>query len=395
MRGRFWRVPMEPIEIIDERWEELLVLTGGAAALCYQCGTCTATCPWGEVRGEALSVRRFIRLAQLGLHQNSADLWMCTTCAQCEADCPRGVKITDVMRALRSIAWQDRQVPGGLPGVLWSEYWNNNPWSQPPSQHGLWARDLDLPLFDPQQHEVLFYAGCTPSYDRRAQKIGRALATVLRAAGVSFGYLGEHEPCCGEAVLSLGHQPYFNEIMGHATQVLKEKGVTRLLTISPHCYDAFKNHRGNQAQDLQVLHYTQFLADLVENGRLQFERPLQARVTFQDPCYLGRHNQEYQASRSVLDSILGLERVEMARSGEDGLCCGGGGGRMWLETARGERFADLRVQEAAQTGAVILATACPFCLVCLEDSLKSSRMDEIRALDIAEIAALALEDRPE
>ena len=385
---------MEPIEIIDEHWEELLALTGGAAALCYQCGTCTATCPWGEVRGEALSVRSFIRLAQLGLHQHSVDLWMCTTCAQCEADCPRGVKIADVMRALRTIAWQDRQVPGGLPGVLWSEYWNNNPWSQPPSQRGQWSRDLDLPLFDPQQHEVLFYAGCTASYDRRAQKIARALVAVLRAAGVSFGYLGEYEPCCGDAVLSLGHQPYFNEIMGHAMQVLQEKDVTRLLTISPHCYDTFKNHSGSQSQDLQVLHYTQFLADLVEIGRLRFEQPYNTRVTFQDPCYLGRHNQEYQAPRMVLDAIPGLERVEMARNGEDGLCCGGGGGRMWLETPRGERFADLRVQEAAQTGAGILATACPFCLVCLEDSLKSSRMDEIRALDIAEIAALALEDRP-
>ena len=143
-----------------------------------------------------------------------------------------------------------------------------------------------------------------------------------------------------------------------------------------------------------MLHYTQFLEKLVADGRLQFERPLQARVTFQDPCYLGRHNQEYQAPRAVLDAVPELERVEMAQSAEDGLCCGGGGGRMWLETAPGERFADLRVQDAAQTGAGILATACPFCLVCLEDSLKSGGMSEMRALDIAEIAALALDDRP-
>jgi Fe-S oxidoreductase len=385
---------MEPIEIIDERWEELLAMTGGAAALCYQCGTCTATCPWGQVRQEPLSVRSFIRQAQLGLHRGNGDLWMCTTCAQCEADCPRGVKIADVMRALRAIAWEDRQVPKGLPSVLWSEYWNNNPWSQPPSQRGLWARGLDLPVFDPQQHEVLFYAGCTASYDRRAQKIARALVTVLRAAGVSFGYLGEHEPCCGEAVLSVGHLPYFHEIMGHAEQVLQEKGVTSLLTVSPHCYDAFKNHRVDQEHELQVIHYTQFLAKLLEEGRLRFEQAFRTRVTFQDPCYLGRHNQEYEAPRAVLDAIPGLERVEMTNAGEDGLCCGGGGGRMWLETPRGERFADLRVDDAAQTGADILATACPFCLVCLEDSLKSGGMNEMQALDIAEIAALALVDRP-
>ena len=230
---------MEPIEIIDEHWEKLLALTGGAAALCYQCGTCTATCPWGDVRQEPLSVRSFIRQAQLGLQHTNGDLWMCTTCAQCEADCPRGVKIADVMRALRAIAWEARQVPKGLPSVLWSEYWNNNPWSQPPSQRGQWARDLDLQLFDPQQHELLLYAGCTASYDRRAQKIARALVTVLRAAGVSFGYLSENEPCCGEAVLSMGHHLYFGEIMGHAEQVLQEKGVTKLLTVSPHCYDTF------------------------------------------------------------------------------------------------------------------------------------------------------------
>jgi Fe-S oxidoreductase len=377
----------------DELYERLIALTGGAAAVCYQCGTCTASCPWGLVREDHLPVRTIIHQAQLGIPGWQDILWLCTTCGQCEALCPRGVKIIDIFRGLRELAWESNKVEKGLPSLLWSIYWNDNPWSQPPSQRDVWARGLDLPAFDPQKHEVLLYIGCTSSYDRRAQKIARALVTVLNAAGVKFGTLGQHEPCCGESALSVGNLRYFEEIAQKTAAIFKEKKITDLVVISPHCYDVFRNHYPQVGIDLNPLHYTQYLAGLIADGRLKMKGNLQQRVTFQDPCYLGRHNGEYEAPRSILKAIPGLELVEMAANRSEGLCCGGGGGRMWLETVNAERFSNLRARDAERTGVGILATACPFCIVCLEDSTRSLGLDELRVLDIAEIAALALQGR--
>ena len=380
----------EPLLVDDALWERIFELTDGAAALCYQCGVCTATCPWGIVHREPLSVRTFMRQAQLGLHGGDESLWLCTTCAQCEAQCPRGVNISDVFRSLRTIAWEQRSVAKGLPSMLWSVYWNGNPWSQPPSQRANWARNLDVPTFDPDLHEILLYAGCTSSYDRRAQKISRALVQILNTAGVRFGYLGEAEPCCGEAALSVGHKPYFEELALKAAGVFREKGVTRVVTVSPHSYDVFKNHYPAVRDGFQPIHYTQYLAQLVDEGRLTITDQLNRRITFHDPCYLGRHNDEYEAPRRVLSAIPGVEIVEMQNSRQDALCCGGGGGRMWQETTPGERFSDLRVQQAARTRADILATACPFCLVNLEDSVKAARLDGLRVMDVAEIVTMTL-----
>lgn len=397
----------EPVYTIDdELWERLVQMTGGAAALCYQCGACTASCPWGEVRGEPLSVREFMRRAQIGLGDGGSALWLCTTCGLCEVYCPRGVNICDVFRALRSIAWEERNVEPGLPSLLWSLHWNDNPWTQPPSQRSMWAKDLDIPHFDSERHDILFYVGCTSSYDQRAQKIALALVKIFTAAGVRFGYLYEDEPCCGEAALSVGHKPYFEDIAARTAQVFLERGVRHAVTISPHCYDVFVNHYpalvGQDAFLSQ--HYTQYLAQLLEEGALEFAQPssqpavnggepesLPHRIiTFQDPCYLGRHNAEYEAPRRVLAAIPGVELIEMARSRAEGLCCGGGGGRMWLETPPGERFSDIRVEQASQSGAQVLATACPFCTVCLEDSLKGMRDINLVVLEVAELVASAL-----
>lgn len=381
----------DALPLDDALWQRLLDLTNGDAALCYQCGECTAACPWGLVRQGALPVRRLLRQAQLGIEHVDADLWLCTTCGQCQATCPRGVDIPAVFRSLRQIAWEQRAVEKGLPSTLWSLYWNNNPWSQPPSQRAAWAGSLDMQPFDPARHEVLLYVGCTSSYNRRAQKITRLLVHLLRAAGVQFGYLGNDEPCCGESALSMGHLPYFEEIAASTIQVFRDRGVRRLVTISPHCYDVFKHHYAGLNADFQPLHYTQYLAELLDQDRLEFDRSLDLRLTFQDPCYLGRLNDEYDAPRRVLSAIPGVELVEMADSRQQGLCCGGGGGRMWLETPPGERFSDLRIQQAVDSGAKCLATACPFCLACLEDSAKTMSANGIEVLDVAELASMAVE----
>ena len=376
--------------IDDQSWDVLIALTGGEIALCYQCGVCTAACPWGMVKQKPLTVRTIIRQAQFGLLAENENLWLCTTCAQCEALCPRGVNITRIMRALRTVAWQRRELLAGLPSLMWSIYWNNNPWEQPPSQRAAWSKNLDIPQFDSQQHDILLYIGCTSSYDQRAQKIAVALAALLGNAGVKYGYLGAEEPCCGEAALTVGHTAYFEELSAQTASFFKQRGVKQIVAISPHCYDVFNNHFPEIFPEFQAFHYTQFLSRLLNEGRLNFTREVKMRVTYQDPCYLGRIAGEYAAPRQVLQSIPGVQLYEMAQSTQDALCCGGGGGRMWMETPPGERFADLRIAQAMQTGADLLATACPFCVTCLEDSLKSQSMPHLRVLDVAEIAAQAI-----
>jgi Fe-S oxidoreductase len=163
-----------------------------------------------------------------------------------------------------------------------------------------------------------------------------------------------------------------------------------LVTISPHCYDVFLNHYPRVSKTFEPLHYTEYLASVMDREELQFQKSIDRKVTYHDPCFLGRRNGHYEAPRMILENIQGLTLVEMENSGPDGLCCGGGGGRMWMETAPDERFSDLRVQEAASTGASVIATACPYCITCLEDSLKSLNIDGLEVLDIAEIAAQAL-----
>lgn len=382
------------VVIDDERWLELAELTGGAAGICYQCGVCTAVCPWGEVRQEIVSIRALMRQAQLGLLDGSEELWLCTTCAQCEAYCPRGVDIPEVIRALRYLAWGQRQTPKGLPSLLWSIHWNNNPWTQPPSLRSAWAGDLDIPIYDPEQHEITLYVGCTASYDRRAQQVARSLVHLFQAAEISFGFLGEEEPCCGEAALSVGHKAYFQEIAAGAIGRFREKGVRHLVTVSPHCYDVFRNHYPADMgrQGILAHHYTQYLAFLLREERLRLDCPVMRLVTFHDPCYLSRHNEETDAPREILEAVPGLKLEEMAHAGIDALCCGGGGGRMWLETEPGQRFADIRVEEALAAGAEVIATACPFCVACLEDSIKAMGIQDLVVMDVAELAALALDD---
>lgn len=383
---------MEPIDqpmlIDDALWERLVELTGGTATWCYQCGTCTATCPWGLVRGETVSVREFIRRVQVGLATTEA-LWLCTTCSQCEIYCPRGVPIASIFRALRELAWERREAPAGLPSLLWSVFWNANTWGQPPSQRTQWAKNLDIPAFDPTQHEILLYIGGAASYDNRAQKVAIALVRVLRAAGVAFGILGAAEPPSGADVLDVGHRPFFEELAEKTAAVFREHKVTRLVALSPHSYDAFKNHYPPVTAGFAPQHYTQYLVELLDVGRLKPEKPLEARIAFHDPCYLARHNAELNAPRRILAALPGVTLVELAHSGADTLCCGGGGGRMYLETAAGERFSDVRMAEAQASGAQIMATACPYCIVCLEDSLKAQKM-ALKVLDVAEIVALTM-----
>lgn len=381
------RIDAETLD--DVVWHRLLQTSGGAAAACFQCGVCTATCPWGLVREEALRVRHLMREAQLGRLGASEAAWLCTACGECEQVCPRQVPVADVFRSLRGLMWERREVPEGLPSVLWSMHWNRNPWSQPPSQRMRWAEGLHLPAFDPKEHEILLYIGCTAAYLPRAQKIARSVVRVLRTAGVPFGVLGVDEPCCGEAALSLGHAAYFDDLAAATSAFLDQRGARTLVTISPHAFDVFANHYPSETRSFEPVHYVSYLAGLVESGRLKPGETAPRKVTYHDPCLLGRRGRDVESARTILRSIPGLSLVEMEHNRSQATCCGGGGGRMWLETPRGERFADLRLREAEATGADVLATACPFCVFMLEDSLRERAVRGLHVLDIAEVLDLA------
>jgi len=381
----------QPITLDESLWVELLEVTGGAAAPCFQCGVCTAICPWGETHPGGFSVRGVLRAAQLGQLQELEPLWLCSGCLQCEASCPRGVEISAVMRGLRYVLWRRREHLHALPAVLWSCYWNNNPFGQPPSARMEWAAGLDIPAFDPGQHEWLLYVGCTSSYDRRAQATARAAVRVLRAAGAAFGVLGVSEPCCGESVLSLGHRPYFEELASRALQTFNERGVRRIVVLSPHPLQVFAHDYPALGGDFEVVHISQLVAELVDQGRLQLQAGA-GSVAYHDPCLLGRGYGEYEAPRALLAAIPGLELVAMKPERAQALCCGGGGGRMYLETPPGERFGDLRVEQARQAGATILATACPLCISCLEDSMKILGQDALPVLDVIELVDRHLEN---
>jgi len=374
------------ITLDDSLWERVMAATDGAVAPCYQCGVCTAACPWGLLQKEPVNVRSLMRRAQLGIQQDG-EMWWCTTCRACEEQCPRGVPIADVMLALRRLAWQDRSVPEGVSPVMWALHWDGNPWRRPPSQRAVWARGVNINRFQ-RSDEILFYVGCTASYDNRSQRVARALAGIFGTVGVSFGTLGDEEPCCGDAAYALGQHDYMKQIVKRNAERFAEEGVQRVVTVSPHCQDMFLNQYP-PIEGFQPLHYTQYLAQLIQEGRLGFEAEFKVKATFHDPCYLGRRNGIYDPPRDVLAAIPGLELVEMPQSRADALCCGGGGGRMWIETKVGERFSDLRVREALDTGAEVLVTACPHCIACLEDSLKQTD-SPMRVMDVAEVVVGAL-----
>jgi Fe-S oxidoreductase len=241
--------------------------------------------------------------------------------------------------------------------------------------------------------ETLYFVGCIPSYDQRVQPVPRALMEVFELTGMDVGTLGTDETCCGNEVRRMGEVGLFEMLVEENGEMIRNVGARQVVTTSPHCFNTFKNEYG--LDEMEILHYTQLLARLIEDGQLTFEGEVNKKVTYHDPCFLGKQNQIYDEPRAVIEAIPGVELVEMDRNRDRSLCCEGGGGRMWVEgTNLEERLAFQRVQEAADTGADILAVACPFCLLTLEDALKVQRLDDqMQVMDIMELVDMALGEK--
>jgi Fe-S oxidoreductase len=358
---------------------------GETLHVCMQCGTCTSVCPWGLVN--AYSPRQILRQVSLGFEGAEEAVWRCVTCNTCVSRCPRGVELIDVLRAVRALMVDQGTTPETIRGPLSSMRTDGNPWKGKREERTEWAAGLDVPSFS-REHEYCFFTCCTLAYDPRNKKVGRALVRLLQEAGVSFGVLDTRESCCGDQARKLGADDVFVELAQSNIELLQELGVRRTVVASPHCLNAFTKDYRDLGGAVSSQHYTEVLEDLIAGSRLSPARRVDRTVTFHDPCYLGRHNGIYEAPRRVLRSIPGLELMEMPRSRENSLCCGGGGGGAWSEYPVEERFAVLRVREALETGAEVIATACPYCTLMLEDAVSVLDTGEkIAVRDVAELLA--------
>lgn len=369
----------EVADIVKEEGGEIL-------KLCYQCGLCTSACPWNMVR--SFKVRQILHNAQLGLTDFEAeDMWLCVTCKACVDRCPRGVEIIDVWRALRKVIVEvgAGKVPDSLRLAVKNISAVGNPQGEEREKRVDWAKDLDIKTFT-QGTEVLYFPCCYVAYDSQFQRVARATVDILKKAGVDFGILGAELSCCGESVRKAGSESLFQSLAQNNIGIFNEAGVKKIIVTSPHCYHTFKNEYPELGGNFEVIHFSQYLAELIKEGNLKLTKEFNKKVTYHDSCYLGRHNDVYDEPRQVLEGIPGLELVEMRDLRKDSLCCGGGGGRIWEETKKGERFSDMRLEQALEAGASVLVAACPYCLVNFEDSvLTLDKGDTIEIKDIAEL----------
>ncbi len=371
------------IEVIDEIKEA----GGDVFKLCFQCGLCDAVCPWNKVR--PFSMRKLIREAAFGLTEiEGEDLWRCTTCGTCPAQCPRGVKQIDVSVALRRVATEYEVFPASVKSArtarasLISE---GNPLQGDRKKRSEWAKGISVKPFTDDM-EALYFVGCYLSYDPRMKKVAVATANILNKAGVKFGILGDKESCCGESIRKTGSEEVFKNLAKQNIKTFIDAGVKKIIVSSPHCYHTFKNEYPEFMVNFEVVHMSQYVLELINEGRLELSNEYENKVTFHDPCYLGRHNDVYDEPRDLLNKVKGLELIEMENSGKNSLCCGGGGGRIWMDTPQKERFSDIRLKQAKAVGATVLATSCPYCITNFEESrLNLEYEDILEVRDIVEI----------
>ncbi|UCH69842.1 MAG: (Fe-S)-binding protein [Candidatus Bathyarchaeota archaeon] len=336
---------------------------------CIQCGMCTGSCP--VARKANLNVRRYMREVSAGgrvsIHPQD-ELWSCTTCATCGIRCPKEIIPYDFLIDIRSLVVEKGQIDPTLRDALESIFKNGNPWERIRSKRSEWAEGLNIKHVS-QGVEILYLVGCTPAYDPRVQDVARSLVKCFEKAGVNFGTLGDEENCCGNEVYGIGEKGLFEFLVEENIKIFNKYDTKQVVTSCAHAYHSFRNRYGQAS--FEVLHHTQLFADLISNRKLAFSKGYNKTVIYHDPCFLGKQNGVYEEPRKIIESIPSVKLVEFDRSKERSLCCEGGGGRMWVDIP-GERLAEIRVKDAAEVGAEVIATACPFCLLTFEDAIKTT-----------------------
>jgi Fe-S oxidoreductase/nitrate reductase gamma subunit len=418
---------LSPIEITEETTETL-----GAAKIqdltwkdlvdldaCTRCGRCQEVCP-AFLSGKPLSPKKLIQelrahLAQQGpvvLRRNGDgqgtsddscpalvgevvsedELWACTTCGACEEACPVFVEpISKIIAMRRNLVLEQGKISGTAMASLRSIQDRGHPWKGATASRTDWASDVGvLPLSENGTAKLLLWVGCTEGVDERSTKIASALGRILLAAGVEIGYLGHEESCCGHFARRLGDEYLFQCQARQNIETMQRYDVKKIVTGCPHCYHTLKYEYPQFGGEFEVVHYTELLLELINEGKLRFSKELNTTVTYQDPCYLGRYHDIYWAPRKILAAIPGVKVVEMSRCRSESLCCGAGGGRMWMEEEPDQRVNRLRTEDVLAVGADTVATVCPFCLQMLEDALRTSGEEAPEALDLVELLERAV-----
>ncbi len=399
----------------DLSWKDAL-----DAFTCTECGRCKDACPtfltgkplslkWvnDSLKQHLLAEREAIvaggekaaALPPLVGEVISADtLWACTTCGYCEAACPIELEhLPKFYRLRQHQVMMEGEFPHELKNVFHAYEVQGNAWGLPADTRGDWARALEVPVVDSATdmaaYEYLFYVGSAQSFDPRGQKIARAFVEILREAGVSFAILGPREGSTGECVRRAGNEMLFQQLAGVLVETLNGLGVTRIVTCDPHAFNSLRNEYPEFGGHWQVVHHTQLIAELLAAGRIELQAGSD-RIAYHDPCYLGRHNGEYDAPRAVLERLTGGGAIELPLNRARAMCCGAGGGRMWMEENIGSRINVLRVEQALSCRPQVIATACPYCATMMEDGLKARRVDaDVAVRDVAELVAGAMSRR--
>jgi len=373
---------------------------------CVHCRFCLPNCPRMEITGgwEGQGAAGILTSLYYALKYGLLDehweqlrdrLFACANCKSCFEHCSDesvGINTIEAIRKGRQLLLERMKGPMPQQGKaldLLAQY--GNPYGNPPSERTAWAKDLGIPFFSKEAAlDVLLYVGCTAAYDERIQRVSRAVVQLLKAAQVKFGILSDEE-CCGYPADKIGEASLFEEVMNKNWAKFKALNVKHIVAICPHGYDEFvKEYPLEMGKDITIEHYTQFFSELIDQGRLSFKKTISKKVTYQDPCYLGRHNNIYEQPRKIIKAIPGVSLVEMRRNREDSLCCGGGGGRMWADFEdETERLGNIRVKEAVEAGAEMIVTACPFCFINLDDAVKTTRLEQ--TLEVKDIAQLMVD----
>jgi Fe-S oxidoreductase/nitrate reductase gamma subunit len=395
--------------IAEFTWKQLLDLDA-----CTRCGRCQDQCP-AYLTEKPLTPKKLVqdlknhlqkeRPILLGSGKDKEgqaltpimgnaitddELWSCTSCMSCMEQCPVFIEqVPKVVDLRRYLVMMESSFPPEVAGVFKNMEVNSNPWGIGLAKRGDWAKGLGVKILSESEDkdiDVLYYVGCSGSFDDRNKKVAASFIQIMQAAGVRFGILGAEEKCCGDSARRMGNEYLFQQLAQENIAAMQQYGVKTVVTTCPHGYNIIKNEYPQLGGVFQVYHHTEFIARLVAEGRLKLTNAVNHKLTFHDSCYLGRYNSIYDQPRKVVGAIPGITLQEMERNRERSFCCGAGGGRMWMEEHLGTRINHSRFEDAVKTKADMIGTACPFCLTMLEDATKDKEMEEsIRVRDVAEL----------
>jgi Fe-S oxidoreductase len=397
--------------IEDFTWKQLLDTDS-----CTMCGRCTNVCP-AHATGKPLDPREIVLkvgevMARTGEPQvsppigvdaeitvpsnwmfdrvSSEELWACTSCRACDEICPVNIEILDkILDMRRYLSLMESDFPTELGNAYRGMENQMNPWAMSQSERADWVVDDSVQVLaggEPLEAEYLYWVGCAGSFDDKNKKVSQALSKLMNRAGVSYAILGPAENCTGDSARRTGNEYIFQMLAMQNIETLDEMGVKKIITQCPHCFNTLSNEYPQLGGHYEVIHHSEFLEQLIETGDLDMRNAsLEERIVYHDACYLGRHNDIYMSPRKVIGSLGGVEVLEAERNGTESMCCGAGGGRFWMEETTGKDVNVERSEQLVATGASLIATACPFCYVMIDDGVKAQGIgeEEVRVADIA------------